>query len=106
MAARCSWDWQFVAAPRSAARAVVDEVVAVERRSVREAAFALSSSARQHQVAAQAVQAVEAADSGPEIVSSVVPDADLAGAAGVTREPGLGRAHLAAHTDSAVEAEG
>lgn len=43
--------------------------------------------------------------SGHCIVSTVAPSAGWAGA-GVVREPGLYKVHLAAHKDSAVEAEG
>lgn len=81
----------------------VGEAVAEERRSVLEAAFALSSSARQRQVVGRVGLL---ADFGPRIVSFVAPDEGLAGAAGASQEPGPEKAHLAAHTDSAVEAEG
>lgn len=80
----------------------VDEVVAVEE-NVEEAAFALSSLARQRQ---GVVQVELLAYSGPRIVSSVALDEGSVGAAGVTQELGLGKAHLAAHTDLGAEAGG
>lgn len=80
----------------------VDEVVAVERHSVQEAVFGLSSSARPRQVVAQVDQL---AGFGPKTVSSVALDEGWAGVAEATQELGPGKAHRAAHTDWAVEAE-
>lgn len=87
--------------PRLVAGAA-DEAVAVGR-SVEEAAFALSSLARQRQEVAQ----VDLLDElGPRTVSFVAPDEDLADAAAAIQEPGLGKAPHAARTDLAAEAEG
>lgn len=79
----------------------VDEVVA-EEDSVAEEAFAFSSLALAGQVVAQGGLL---ADLGPKIVSSAALDEDLAGAAGATQERGRGKAHFAAHTGLAAEAE-